>query len=96
MDSVVLDKEIFLYRERCLHDIDAKDILIIRCLALGSSNYENRTTWLIDTLTKDTTMSMHECLKCVTRIQGKRVCNAYFALAIGYSRSRLTSMITEI
>ena len=44
MDSVVLDKEKILYRERCMHDIDAKDILIIRCLALGSSNYENRTT----------------------------------------------------
>jgi hypothetical protein len=50
MDSVVLDKEFFLCRERCLHDIDAKDILIIRCLALGSSNYENRTTWLIAAL----------------------------------------------
>jgi hypothetical protein len=100
MDSVVLDKEKNLCRERCLHDIDAKDILIIRCMALGSSNYENKTTWLIDTLrsfiTRDRATSMHERLKCVTRIQGKRVCNACFALAIGYSKSRLTGVITEI
>ena len=41
-------------------------------------------------------MTMQEHLKCMTRIHGKRVCNACFALVIGYSRSRLATLITEI
>jgi hypothetical protein len=50
MDSVISDKEKVQCSQRCLHDIDAEEILMIRCLALGSSNYEKRTTWVINTL----------------------------------------------
>jgi hypothetical protein len=100
MDSVVSDKEKVLCSQRCLHDIDVEEILLIRCLALGSSNYEKRTTWVINTLqsfmTRENTMTMREHLKCITRVYGKRVCNACFALAIGYSRSRLAALITDI
>jgi hypothetical protein len=39
---------------------------------------------------------MQERSKCVTRISGKRVCNACYALAVGYSRSRLADLIAEI
>jgi hypothetical protein len=37
MDSVLTEKTKVYCAQRCLHDIDPKDILILRCLALGSS-----------------------------------------------------------
>jgi hypothetical protein len=98
---VLADKEKVLCSQRCLHDIDANDICILRCQALKSSTYGERSTWLINTLrgfmTRITTMtSSREHLKCITRIKGKRVCNACFAMAIGYSRRGLVRLIAEI
>ena len=39
---------------------------------------------------------MHECIKFVKWIYGKKVYYACYALAIGYSRSRLINMIAKI
>jgi hypothetical protein len=89
LDCVIMDKEKVLCSQRCLHDIQAKDILILQCLSLESPKYERRLTWIIDTLrsfmTVHRTLNMQDRVKCVTRISGKRVCNACYALAVGYS-----------
>jgi hypothetical protein len=50
LDCVIMDKEKVLCSQRCLHDIQAEDILLLRCLSLGSPKYEKRSTWIIDTL----------------------------------------------
>jgi hypothetical protein len=56
--------------------------------------------WLIDTLrgfmTAQRTLEMEEHVKCVIRINGKRVCNVCYGLAFGYSRSILTDLMVEI
>jgi hypothetical protein len=100
MDSVLTEKTKVYCAQRCLHDIDPKDILILRCLALGSSKYEQRSTWIINTLrgfmTREMTLWREERIKCVIRINGKKVCNACYAGAIGYPRSRLMNFIAEI
>jgi hypothetical protein len=44
MDCVLTNKRKVYCAQRCLHDVDAKDILILCCLALGSLNYEQRST----------------------------------------------------
>jgi hypothetical protein len=41
------------------------------------------------------TMGMKECLKCIIWVYAKRVCNACFALVVGYLRTRLTNLIVE-
>ena len=94
MLDVVVDKEKILFTKRCLHDIDAKDIMILWCLALKKSKKGEVSTWLIDTLrcfmTRETAVrSNNKHMMCVTKIKGKTVCNAFFALAIGYSRRGL-------
>jgi hypothetical protein len=100
MDSVLTEKTKVYCAQRCRHDIDPKDILILRCLALGSSKYEQQSTWIINTLRgfmiRETTLRRGEHIKCVTRINGKKVCNACYAVAIGYSRSKLMNFIAEI
>jgi hypothetical protein len=47
-------------------------------------------------MTREMTLRREERIKCVTRINGKKVCNACYAVAIGYSRSRLMNFIAEI
>jgi hypothetical protein len=47
-------------------------------------------------MTRETTLQGEERIKCVTRINEKKVCNACYAGAIGYSRSRLTNFNAEI
>ena len=100
LDCVIMDKEKVICSQRCLHDIQAEDILLLRCLSLGSPKYDKRSTWIIDTLrgfmTVERTLDMQERIKCVTRISRKKVCNACYALAVGYSRSRLVDLIVEI
>jgi hypothetical protein len=100
LDCVIMDKEKVLCSQRCLHDIQVEDILILRCLSLGSPKYERRLMWIIDSLrgfmTVERTLNMQERIKCVTRISGKRVYNACYALAIGYSQNRLADLIAEI
>jgi hypothetical protein len=99
-ESVVLDQKKVLCSQRCLHDIQAEDILMLQCLSLGSPKYERRAMWVIDTLqgfmAVERIVDMQEYIKCVTRINGLRVCNACYALAIGYSRSKLADLIGEI
>jgi hypothetical protein len=95
-----MDKGRVLFSHRCLHEIDAKDIIILHCLALGSSKYKKRLTWIIDTLqefmTRERTMGMQECIKFIARINRKKVCNACYILAIGYLKSGLTDLIAKI
>lgn len=101
MPIVFVDKEIVVCGPWCLHNVDAKNITILWFMALKTSNCEEQSTWLIDTLwgylCHLTTMrSTHKEIICVTRIKEKKICNACFALAIGYSRSGLAHLIREI
>ena len=98
---VVVDKEKIFCTKRCLHDIDAKDIMILRCLALKKFKKGEVSTWLIDTLrgfmTREKAVRLNnKRMMCITKIKEKRICNAYFALAIGYSRRGLNLLISEI
>jgi hypothetical protein len=89
-----------MYSQRCLYDILAEDILILRYLSLGSSKYKKRSTWVIDTLQGfkivERILQMEEHVKYFTRIKIRRIYNASYALAIGYSQSKLVDLIAEI
>ena len=98
---MTIDKEKIIISKQCLHEFDAKDICIILCKALKTSKNEKRSTWLVDTLQSFMTSemsirSMHECMKCVTRIKMKKVCNACYALAIGYSKKGVIKILAKI
>jgi phage pi2 protein 07 len=77
--SMTIDKENIIISKQCLHEFIAKDICIILYKALKTSKNEKRST--------------HECMKCVTRIKMKKVCNACYALAIGYSKKGVTKIL---
>ena len=75
-------------KRNCLTDVPARYILDMRYSAWGSK-YPIRSTWVRQMLVSFYTRTNGTCRdKFVTKLDGKQVCNACYALAVGYSQRR--------
>jgi hypothetical protein len=84
--------------KRCLQSIRNFDIISLRYQAWGCKSYKDRASWLVIILRGFIVACPNIAQHCkfITRISGIQVCNACFAVAIGYSRRRLNKIISDI
>jgi hypothetical protein len=84
--------------KRCLQSIRNFEIISLRYQAWGCKSYKDRTSWLVTTLRGFIVACPDTAQHCkfITRISGIQVCNACFAMTIGYSRRRLNKIISDI
>ena len=77
----------------CLKKLDAGAVLMKRFRAWGSHDYEERASWILETLTdcynKDSD-------KFETRLCGVSICNGCYAMALGYSKRRIEELKSDI
>lgn len=79
-------------KRNCLTDIPARYILDVRYNAWGSK-YPIRSTWVRQMLVSFYTQTDgNRRDKFVTKLDGKEVCNACYAVAVGYSQRRFKDL----
>lgn len=82
-------------KQNCLRDVPAKCLLDMRYSAWASS-YSTRSTWMRQTLFSFYTRTEGTRRdKFVTKLDGKEVCNACYALGVGYSQRRFKQLKVE-
>jgi hypothetical protein len=92
LESVVVAKTKGGSKHNCLRDVDEKYILDQRYMAWGQK-YEQRTMWISQMLnafylrTKGRRRD-----KFKTKLDGVEVCNACYAIALGYSQRRFKQL----
>ena len=77
----------------CLKKLDVGAVLMKRFRVWGSPDYEERASWILETLTdcynKDSD-------KFETRLCGVSICNGCYAVALGYSKCRIEELKSDI
>ena len=82
-------------KRNCLRDIPPKCLLDMRYSA-WASNYATRSTWMRQTLFSFYTRTEGTRRdRFATKLDGKQVCNACYALGVGYSQRRFKQLKVE-
>ena len=82
-------------KRNCLRDIPPKCLLDMRYSA-WASNYATRSTWMRQTLFSFYTRTERTCRdRFATKLDCKQVCNACYALGVGYSQRRFKQLKVE-
>jgi hypothetical protein len=84
--------------KKCLQSIYNFKIISLRYQAWNCKSYKDHTSWLVTTLCGFIVARLDTAQYCkfIIKISRIQVCNAYFAVAIGYSRKRLNKIISDI
>jgi hypothetical protein len=87
-------KDMRICSKRCLQSIRNFEIISLRYQAWSCKSYKDRANWLVTTLRGFIVACPDTAQHCkfITRISRIQVCNACFAMAIGYSRRRLKKL----
>ena len=91
--SVEEDLKSSLCSRECLKKLNVGAILMKRFKAWGSSQYEERASWILENLTE---YYNEETDKFETKLCGQSVCNGCYAVGLGYSKRRIEELKSNI
>ena len=91
--SVEEDLKSSLCSRECLKKLNVGAILMKRFKAWGSSQYEERASWILENLTE---YYNEETDKFETKLCGQSICNGCYAVGLGYSKRRIEELKSDI